>query len=105
MIPATTIDDMVNRLVASFDPFRVILFGSCARGETRDGSDVDLLVVMPNGTHTRKAAVEMLRELRDAPAAKDVIVTTPAILERFGDIAGMIYYSALREGKTLYERS
>lgn len=105
MIADTTIEKMVRRIVATFDPLQVILFGSCARGETREGSDVDLLVIMPNGTHTRRAAIEMLRELRDADAAKDVIVATPEILRRFGDMPGMIYQSAIREGKTLYERN
>ena len=70
----------------------------------RSGSDVDFLVVMPNGTDTRKSAVAMMSALRNAEAAKDVIVATPEILDRFGDTPGMLYRSALREGVVLYER-
>ena len=41
------IDQMVGRIVERFDPERIILFGSAARGEAGPDSDVDLLVVMP----------------------------------------------------------
>ena len=37
---------MVNRILEHFDPDRIILFGSHARGEAGPDSDVDLLVVM-----------------------------------------------------------
>ncbi len=39
----TTLDDIVQRLVAGYDPDRIILFGSHATGEGREGSDIDLL--------------------------------------------------------------
>ena len=38
---------MVERIADRFDPERILLFGSRARGDARDWSDVDLLVVMP----------------------------------------------------------
>jgi predicted nucleotidyltransferase len=40
------IDAMVRRIVQRFDPEKVILFGSHARGTAGPDSDVDLLVVM-----------------------------------------------------------
>ena len=64
LIPDSTIQAMVKRLVDGFQPLRVVLFGSCARGDATRGSDVDLLVVMPEGTHTRRAAVAMLSARR-----------------------------------------
>ena len=41
------IQKMVNRIVKEFQPERVILFGSRARGAGGPDSDVDLLIVMP----------------------------------------------------------
>ncbi|MGE5483345.1 MAG: nucleotidyltransferase domain-containing protein [Bacteroidota bacterium] len=41
------VPDIVSRLVQRFDPEKIILFGSVARGETGRDSDVDLLVVLP----------------------------------------------------------
>jgi hypothetical protein len=31
-----------------------------------------------------------------------VVVTTPSDLEKYGDIPGLIYKTALREGRTVY---
>ena len=96
---------MVERIVRKFDPLRVILFGSCARAGASLARDVDLLVIMPDGTHTRNATAAIMTELRDADAAKDIVVATPDTLRRFGDSPGMVYRSALQEGKVLYERN
>ena len=79
MIPAseTFIPIMVERIVEGFAPYRVVLFGSHLRGATHKWSDVDLLVVLPNGTDQHHAAVEIHRALGDVPVAKDIVVTTP----------------------------
>ncbi len=85
---------------------RVILFGSRARGDAGPHSDVDLLVVMPDGIEDeRRVTVEIRRLLRDMPVAKDVVVTTPEEIERRGDLVGTVLRPALREGKVLYERA
>ena len=82
----------------------MILFGSQARERTRKWSDVDFLVVLPNGTDRHQAAVEIHRTLGDLPVAKDIVVTTPEEIVRRGHVVGGVLYAALREGKTMYER-
>jgi predicted nucleotidyltransferase len=47
------IEEMVRRIVERFDPERIILFGSHARGTANPDSDIDLLVVMPVVGSTR----------------------------------------------------
>ena len=42
----SVVDTMVERIVARFQPARILLFGSRARGTDNRWSDVDLLVVM-----------------------------------------------------------
>lgn len=96
---------MVDRIVARFAPYRVILFGSHARETNGKWSDVDFLVVLPNGADKRQATVEILRTLGDLPVAKDIVVTTPDENDRRGHVVGSVLYSALREGKTIYERT
>lgn len=96
----------VERIVAGFDPLKVILFGSFARGEANYHSDVDLLVVMPDGIEDeRRVTVEIRRLLKDLPISKDIVVTTPEEVERRGDLIGTVLRPALREGKVLYERA
>jgi len=96
---------MTERIVRRFHPVRVILFGSHARGDARPDSDVDLLVVLPRVENKRESAIAIRSELSDIPVAKDIIVTTPSELKRFGDMIGLIYRPALREGRVLYEAS
>lgn len=94
----------VDRLVRAFDPTRVILFGSRARGDARPDSDVDLLVVMPEVTDVHALTVAMLTLLADLPMAKDIVVASEATIAHRGDAVGSVYRPALREGMTLYER-
>lgn len=55
-VESAVIDDLIRRIVAAAGPLRVILFGSAARRESLPDSDIDVLVVVPNGTHRRHAA-------------------------------------------------
>lgn len=45
---AQVLPEIVRRLRAAFDPCTIYLFGSCAAGQVRRDSDVDLLVVVPD---------------------------------------------------------
>ena len=107
--PSTTddaiVEAMVGRLTDQFNPESILLFGSRARGDSTEWSDVDLLVVMPDGTNRRQTAIEMHVALGDLPAAKDIVVTTPAHIEQRGHVIGTILRPALREGTVLYERA
>jgi uncharacterized protein len=102
--PAEVIPTMVERIVREFEPVQILLFGSQARGEARWDSDVDLLVVLPSAPDKHKAAVAIRRALRDIPVAKDIIVSTPDEIARYGDMVGRILRAALREGTVLYAR-
>ena len=93
---------VVDRLVAEFQPQRIIMFGSNANGSARDDSDLDLLVVMPDGTPARESRIAMRRALRDLPLAKDILVTTPEEISRRGRIPGLVLHTALREGVEAY---
>jgi predicted nucleotidyltransferase len=104
-VPAELIPTMVERIVREFEPVQIILFGSQARGEARWDSDVDLLVVLPAAPDKHKAAVAFRRALRDVPVAKDIIVSTPDEIARYGDVVGTMLGPALREGRILYTRA
>jgi predicted nucleotidyltransferase len=44
-ISAELIDRMARRIVAEVDPEKIVLFGSWARGEASEQSDVDFLAI------------------------------------------------------------
>jgi len=78
------IDEIVRRVSGAVGPLRVILFGSAARGEMGPASDVDLLIVVPDGTRRREASRKAFRALSGLGIAKDVIVVTEGDLKEFG---------------------
>jgi uncharacterized protein len=96
--------EMARRLAREFEPDRIILFGSYARGTAGPDSDADLLVVMPvHGSRRRKAA-EMERSLAGVGLPKDLLLATPEELEAQRELPGTVIRAALQEGLVLYER-
>jgi predicted nucleotidyltransferase len=96
---------MVKRIVQQFNPDRIILFGSHARGEARPDNDVDLLVVMPVSGSKRDKQLEIGLALYQFKVPVDIIVTTPEEFAWQKEIVGTIEYPAVREGKVLYARA
>ena len=99
------IAEMVRRIVRQFDPERIVLFGSHARGVGKPDSDVDVLVVMRVEGSKRKAAIEVEMALAGVGVPKDVIVATPEEAAKYRDVAGSLIGSALEEGRVLHERA
>ena len=98
------LSEVVDQIVHNFHPEKIILFGSWARGEAREDSDLDLLVVISKVEHTRKAAIEIGNALSNLPISKDIVVSTPKDIEKYGKTIGYILRPALAEGKIIYER-
>ena len=93
---------LVDQIVAEADPLRVILFGSRATGTARPDSDVDLLVVMPDGTPRRQAAIEIGARLPILDVDVDLLVATPAVLDHYRHSPALIYREVLRTGRDVY---
>jgi predicted nucleotidyltransferase len=99
------LEEITYRIRAITTPERIILFGSHARGEADADSDLDLLVIASGVTHPRQESTRIRRALRGLLVPVDVIVATPEQVMQYRDTIGLIYGTALREGKVLYERS
>jgi predicted nucleotidyltransferase len=96
------LDALVKRIVDAVHPLRIIMFGSAARGEMTPDSDVDLLIVMPEGTHRLDTMQFLHTRFQGIPLPVDVVVATPTDLEKYGANIGMIYREVLTEGRELY---
>jgi hypothetical protein len=94
---------LVDRLVREFQPARVILFGSRARGDAGPDSDIDLLVVMPDMPEDPWAlSAAMRRSVGAIGLGKDFVITD---LRRFAErscLAGTVEEMAAREGVVLH---
>ena len=96
------LDELVQRIVRAVQPLRIVLFGSAARGQLGPHSDLDVLVVMPDGIHRRRTAQTIYRKLLGIGFAKDVVVATESDIRDYGDNPSLVLFPALREGKELY---
>ena len=104
----TLMDQMVQAIVDEVDPEQVILFGSRARGDERESSDIDLVVVEaePFGLERsrHREMVKLYHAVARFPVATDVLVFSHEDVDYWCDSLNHILARALREGKVLYER-
>lgn len=96
--------EITRRILAVSNPAKIILFGSYARGDFGPDSDLDLLVILDEVDSPRSESVHLRRSLRGLLVPVDILVATPEQVERHRNTVGLIYRSALSEGKVLYER-
>ena len=99
-------DEMVNRLVSriidAVHPDRIYIFGSAARGDTGPDSDIDILVVMPDGVHRRDTSRKIYRSLAGLGIAKDIVVVTESDVQNYGKNPSLVIRPALEEGREVY---
>lgn len=96
------LQELVRRIVDAVHPLRIILFGSAARGEMGPDSDLDTLVIMPDGSHRGKTAQEIYRYLWGLGFAKDIVVVTESDIREHAVNPSLVIKEALEMGKELY---
>lgn len=99
---ARVVDRLIQSVISSVQPLKIILFGSAARGEMGRDSDLDVLVVMPKGTHRRKTAQRLYRQMSGLGVPFDIVVATSEDLELYKDNPGLIYGTIMSEGVEVY---
>jgi HEPN domain-containing protein/predicted nucleotidyltransferase len=96
------VDEAVDALVREFHPLKIFLFGSRARGDGREESDIDLLVVLERIDDRRKTRDALHKALPRLPVSVDVFAADREELARTGDSVGSFVYPVLREGEVVY---
>ena len=102
MIDERYIRDFATKIVTTFHPQKVILFGSYADGDPTEDSDVDLLVVMD---HDKVLNVEQAVEIQlaaTAPFPMDLIVRRPDEIRDRMAMNDSFLVHLFRSGKVLY---
>jgi predicted nucleotidyltransferase len=103
MISPKTINQAVQLLVAAAHPVKIILFGSHARGEASEDSDLDFLVILPTLESKHQEMVRLRRVLRPLGIPVDVLVASKDEVDEWGHLPSTTLYWALTEGRVLHE--
>lgn len=106
MLTDQQILDAVQRVAAvAAAPLRIILFGSYARGEADESSDLDLMVVERETPDIGEEMIRLQDELRHLEVDVDLLVYSQSDFEQRRDWCSTPVYWALREGRVLYEHA
>ena len=97
-----SIRQVVDRVVTLAHPLRIVLFGSAVEGKTGRDSDLDFLVVIPEGHRSDAIADRLNIGVRPRPMPCDFVVVTPSILRRHRHNPGLVYAEILERGKEVY---
>jgi predicted nucleotidyltransferase len=98
-----TLAELLRRLVPAYQPERVYLFGSKARGESGPDSDYDLLLVVADDAPPERRGSRLAYEvLRGTGVAADVLVCTRSWFERRTKLKASLPGTVLREGRLLH---
>lgn len=104
----TVTDGLLQRVVEAVlsagDPHKIVLFGSRARGQARPDSDLDLLIIDESTLPRHKRSPRYYLALAGVFPSKDIVVFTPAEVERWVAVPNAFVTTALREGRVLYVR-
>ena len=97
------LSEVTHRLAAEFQPEQVWIFGSYAWGQPDDGSDLDLLVVVPQSNETPvRRAQRAHRCLSGLGVATDILVKTRAEFDRFRNVRASLEDKILHSGRLIY---
>ena len=95
--------EIVRRLVKLYDPERIYLFGSVARGDAGPDSDYDFMVVVSDDTPREiRETDEVYQVLWGIKAPIDVLVWTRKHFDSQLHLKASFPSTIVREGKLLY---
>lgn len=96
------IENKVAVIARKYQPKKIVLFGSYAKGKPSPASDVDLLVIMDTQRSTWDLAVEISLAIKHSFPI-DIIVRTPQEIASRLAHGDFFIQNIMEQGKVLYE--
>jgi len=97
-------DEIVHRLANALHPVKIYLFGSHASGDANQGSDVDMLIVVPDTELTQRQLARRGRQsLWGMRIPVDLIVCTASEMQKWSAINCSLIHTVVQKGQIIYE--
>lgn len=96
---------LLDGIVRTYAPRRIVLFGSAARGMAGPDSDLDLLVVLDDDVPADALKWRRTHEARGSyTGSVDIIACRESVLRDRARVTGSFADTVLRDGIVVYER-
>lgn len=99
-----TLEDVISKLIETYAPERVILYGSYASGKTNEDSDIDLLIIKKTEKRLIDRRLEVETILSDRMVPLDIMVYTPEEVRFLFSMGSPFIDEILEKGRLLYMR-
>ncbi len=96
------LQQIINKIVAYIDPAKIYLFGSRARGDSRNDSDYDIVVIYDGEMSKREVKLGIRRLFGLPDFSMDLFVLTSEELGRFHRIANTLAREITENGEVVY---
>jgi predicted nucleotidyltransferase len=103
MVTQAQINEIIKRIVENYNPERVIVFGSYAKGRATEDSDLDLLIIKDTNIPRYKRGREVRKYLRGLKVPIDLIVYTEDEIQNWRHVKTAFITTVMKEGRVLYE--
>jgi predicted nucleotidyltransferase len=94
---------VINRIIRRYRPKKIIVFGSFARGDVHQGSDLDLIIIK-NTKQKFLRRMDAVLDLCDGEIAVEPLIYTEAEFEKMLKEGNDFLETVVSEGKVIYER-
>ncbi len=96
------IQDITHQIIEKYKPDKIILFGSAARNELREDSDLDFLIIKRETPHYGADRIRQLSKMIDRNIPVDFLIYRPEEFDKRLQMGDPFIKLIKREGKVLY---
>jgi predicted nucleotidyltransferase len=102
MITQNQIESLCNNITMEYAPYKIYIFGSCTKGEQRETSDLDLLVIVNEGD-TNRIRKEIIENNNPSFAIDLIIKKKEDFIYRLAE-NDFFLADIVKNGKLVYEK-